>query len=435
MAKLAINGGKQSNPGGLKRHWPIYDGAEKKALIEVLESGRWCSAMNPEGKVAQVEKVFAKSIGTKYCKAVSSGTTALELAIRACDISFGDEVIVPVVTFLATATSVITSGAVPVFADIDPETYQISPDAVEAAITERTRAILPVHYGGYPVDMDRIMEIAAKHDLFVIEDCAEAYGTEWRGKKVGSIGHLGCHSFQMGKPLTCGEGGALTYDDTAFDVEPYSIARTIEGSDSKKTYYLPTGNWRMSEFAGAVLLAQLSRIEEQTEIRHKNAEYFAQELEKIEGLSALKRDPRATKLGYFFYLLRYDSSKWNGIHRNLFMEALKAEGIACGTAHNDPLYQNPIFRDIKKSYLTVPEVDYASSHCPEAERIYETEVIATLNHVLMEKKSVDQFLGAIHKLRDNIDELKSSPVGGNRTNGSRGLRSLVQKVTTKITQG
>lgn len=415
-------------PGGIKRRWPIYNSAEKKALIEVLESGRWCSRRNPEGKVAQVEKAFAKLIGTNHCKAVSTGTTALEVAIRACDISFGDEVIVPAVTFLATATSVITSGAVPIFVDIDAETYQISPDAVEAAVTQRTKAILPVHYGGYPADMDRIMEIAKKHDLLVIEDCAEAYGTEWRGKKVGSIGNLGCFSFQMGKPLTCGEGGAIAFDDSTLDVDNYSFSRTFKTSAGKEIYYLPTGNWRMSEFAGAVLLAQLSRIEEQTDIRYKNGEYFAQELEKIEGLSALKRDPRITRQGYFFYLLKYDSSRWDNIHRNRFMEALKAEGVACGTAHNDPLYQNPIFRDIKRSYLTIPEVEYSSVHCPEAERIYETEVVAMLNHVLMEKKSVDQILAAIYKLRENIDELKPHH-SESKGNPSRSLRSFVQRFT------
>jgi len=306
LAQLAINGGKPIAPEGLERRWPIHDGAEKKALLEVLESGRWCSRANPKGKVAQAEKAFAKLVGTRHARAVSTGTTALELAMRACDVSFGDEVIVPSVTFLATASSVITSGAVPIFVDIDPETYQISPAAIEAAITERTKAILPVHYGGYPADMDRILEIARKHDLFVIEDCAEAHGTEWRGKKVGSLGHLGCFSFQMSKSLTCGEGGAITYDDAALGVDVFSMARTSRTRQGKETHYLPVGNWRMSEFVGAILLAQLARVEEQTETRYDNAKYLARELEKIDGVSGLKDDPRVTKIGYFFYFLKYD---------------------------------------------------------------------------------------------------------------------------------
>ncbi|RMD92912.1 MAG: DegT/DnrJ/EryC1/StrS family aminotransferase [Calditrichaeota bacterium] len=407
MAKLAINGGKPAVPGGIKWRWPIYDGAEKKALMEVLKSGRWCSRMNPEGKVATVEKVFAELIGTKNCRAVSSGTTALELAIRACDISYGDEVIVPAVTFMATATAVITSGAVPIFVDIDPETYQISPEAIEAAITSRTRAILPVHYGGYPADMDRIMQIAKEHGLIVIEDCAEAHGTEWRGKKVGSLGDMGCFSFQMSKPLTCGEGGAITYSDETLNVDYFALTRKVKTSQGEKIYYLPSGNWRMSEFTAAILLAQLTRFEKQTEIKHKNAQYFGQELEKIGGLSPLKRDPRITRQGYFFYFIKYDSNEWNDVPRDQFMEALRAEGIACGLAHNEPLYKNPFFREIKRSYLTIDDVDYSEFYCPEAERIYQEEVIAMLHFFLLDKKNVDRILSALYKLRENVDELAS----------------------------
>ena len=426
MAKLAINGGKPVSPGGIKPGWPIYDSSEKKALIEVLESGRWCNRGNPDGKVAQAEKAFAEFVGTKYAKAVSSGTTALELALRACDISYGDEVIVPAVTFLATASSVITSGAVAIFVDIDPDTYQISPDAIEAEITERTRAILPVHYGGYPADMDRIMEIARKHGLFVIEDCAEAHGTQWREKSVGTFGNFGCFSFQMAKTLTCGEGGAITYNNTTLEINCFSLSRKPENSNGEAVHYLPAGNWRMSEFAGAILLTQLSRLEKQIEARQKNAEYFTQELLKIEGLSSLKKDTRITRIGYFFMLSKYDASRWNDIPRDRFIEALKAEGVQCGTAHNDPQYLNPLFQQIKSAYLTVPGTDYSTVHCPEAERIYETEVVAMPNYVLMKKENVDIVLSAIHKLRNNIDELKSHHTQP-KNNDSRGLKSTLQR--------
>jgi len=425
--KLAINGGKPAISGGIKRHWPIYDNTEKKALIEVLESGRWCNRGNPDGKVAQAEKAFANFVGTKYAKVVSSGTTALELALRSCDISYGDEVIVPAVTFLATASSVITSGAVPIFVDIDPDTYQISPDAIEAAITERTKAILPVHYGGYPADMDRIMEIARKHELLVIEDCAEAHGTKWREKSVGTFGDFGCFSFQMAKTLTCGEGGAITYNDETFDINCFLLSRQPENSNGETTHFLPAGNWRMSEFAGAILLAQLSRLEKQVEARHENAEYFTQELQEIEGLSSLKRDPRITRIGYFFLLSKYDASRWNDIPRDRFIEALKAEGVQCGTAHNDPQYLNPLFQQIKSAYLTVPGTDYSTVHCPEAERIYETEVVAMPNYTLMTKENVDNVLSAIQKLWDNIDELESHQ-SQPKNNGSRGLKSTLQRL-------
>lgn len=407
MAQLAINGGSPVAPNGLAVNWPVHDGAEREALLEVLDGGRWCARANPKGKVAQAEKAFAKLVGTRHARVVSSGTTALELALRACDISYGDEVIVPSVTFLATASSVITAGAVPVFVDIDPDTYQISPEAAEAAVSARTRAILPVHYGGYPADMDRIAEIAKRNDLLVIEDCAEAHLTEWRGTRVGSLGDIGCFSFQMSKSLTCGEGGAITFDDESLAPDVFALERETRTAAGKETYFLPAGNWRMSEFVAAILLAQMVRLEEQTARRYENARYLLRELETIDGVSGLKEDPRVTRIGYFFFFLKYDASRWNGVHRNQVIEALRAEGIMCGTAHNEPLYRLPMFRQIKRSYLTSADVDYSTVHCPEAERVYETEAVAILNHLLAERRNVELLLTALHKLRDNIGELEN----------------------------
>ena len=420
MAQLAIKGGKALLPHGLKTRWPIFDDADKTALIEALESGKWCSAgwyfEEPyESKVAQFEREFARWNGSKYAITATNGTAALVLALKAAGIEAGDEVIVPAVTFIASATAVILANAVPIFVDIEPETYQISPQATQEAITERTKAIMPVHYGGYPADMDRIMEISERHGLLVIEDAAEAHGSEWRGKSVGSIGHLGCFSFQLGKPLTCGEGGAILTDDEDLRLKCYSygdLGRMPGGGKYK--HYLPAGNFRMTEFQGALLLVQLSRLEAQTEIRHENGEYFARELEKIEGISALKRDPRVTKRGYYFYFLRYDSSKWNNIHRDEFMRALSAEGVPCGTAHNEPLYKTPFFQEMSFGKTGCPircsfygkEIDYSEVKCPVAERIYDSEVIALGKDFLMERGNVHRILEVICKIKENVDELK-----------------------------
>jgi len=406
MAKLAINGGSAVAPDGLKTRWPIFDESEKNALLEVLESGHWCSLGREDAKVTAFEKAFAEFIGTTHATAVPTGTGALELAFRSCGLEPGDEVIVPAVTFIASASAVTLAGGVPVFVDVDPETYQISPDAVEAAVTDRTRAIEPVHYGGYPADMDRIMEIAKKHDLFVIEDCAEGHGSEWRGKKIGSLGDMGCFSFQMGKPLTCGEGGGVTYSRDDLAMSCYSYARLGRKPGGEKyTHYVPAGNFRMSEFLGALLLVQLSRLPEQTDTRHENGEYLARELEGIEGISALKRDPRVTKRGYYIYFMRYDASQWGGVHRDRFTEALAAEGIKAGTAHNHPLYRNPAYYDIKPAMLFGSSMDYKQVHCPEAERIYSSEVVAMGKDFLMQRENVDLVLAAIRKLRENLGEL------------------------------
>ena len=407
MAKLAINGGPVAAPDGLKTQWPVFDESEKAALIEVLESGRWCSLGQEDAKVTAFEKAFAEFIGTPHAMAVPTGTAALELAFRACGLEPGDEVIVPAVTFIASASAVTMAGGVPVFVDVDPETYQISPDAVEAAITARTRAIEPVHYGGYPADMDRITEIAKKHDLFVVEDCAEGHGSEWRGKKIGSLGDMGCFSFQMGKPLTCGEGGGVTYsrDDLAMSCYAYARLGRRPGGE-KYTHYLPAGNFRMSEFLGALLIKQLARLPEQTAVRYENGEYLARELDTIEGIAALKRDPRITKRGYYFYFMRYDAEQWGGVHRDRFAAALQAEGIHAGTAHNHPLYQNPAYRDIKPCMLFGSTMDYKQVHCPEAERIFSSEVVGLGKDFLMDRENVDLVLAAIRKLRENADELR-----------------------------
>ena len=420
MAKLAIKGGKSIIPDGLKIKWPIFNDADKKALIEVLESGHWCSLggyfKKPlESKVAQFEKEFAGWNGTKYGIAVTNGTAALVLALKAGGIEAGDEVIVPAVTFIASATAVILANAIPVFVDIDPETYQISPEATEVAITDKTRAIMPVHYGGYPANMDRIMEIAKKHNLLVIEDAAEAHGSEWRGKRVGSIGNMGCFSFQLGKPLACGEGGVVLTNDEDLRNKCYSygnLGRILRGGVYE--HYIPAGNYRMTEFQGALLLVQLSRLDEQTQIRYKNGEYFARELEEISGISALKRDPRVTKRGYYFYFLRYDPSRWDGVPRDKFMEALNAEGVPCSTAHNNPVYKNIVFYKNAFGRTGCPvscpfyekKIDYSKFYCPEAERIYKSEIMALGKDFLMEKENIDKILEAIYKIKKNTDELK-----------------------------
>jgi len=405
MAKLAIKGGRPVVPGGLQTKWPIFDETDKFAVLETLTSGRWCALWHgPETKNGQFEAAFCQYLGTRYGVLVDNGTNAIALALKAGEVEVGDEVIVPAVTFVATATAAIQIGAIPVFADIDPMTYQIDPNWVRKLITKKTKAVIPVHYGGYPANMDEIMEIAEKHDLLVVEDCAEAHGSEWRGKKVGSIGHLGVFSFQQGKPLTCGEGGFVSTNDeklAAKCVSYFNFGR----APGRPIYehYFAGYNMRMTEIQAALLLSQLRRLPHQTEIRYVNGEYLASELGKIGGVSALKRDPRVTKRGYYFYFICYDASKFKDVPRGRFLQALRAEGIYAGTAHNDPIYQNPAFVEMK-SIFGKP-VDYTKVHCPVAERVYKNEIVALGKDFLMEREKVDLVLEAIRKIKENVDEL------------------------------
>ncbi len=405
MAHLAIKGGPPELPQGLSLPpWPVFGDAERQGLLEVLERGEWC--LPPEGKVAEFQRRFAAYIGSRYATACHTGTDALELAFRSCDLDPGDEVIVPAVTFLASASAVVLAGGVPVFVDIDPETYQLAPDAIEAAITPRTVAIEPVHYSGYPADMDRVLEIARRHDLFVVEDCAEAHGTEWRGQRVGSLGDMGCFSFQMGKTLTCGEGGAVTYSDEDLAMSCYACSRFGQRpGGGRYEHHQPAGNHRMSEFLGAILLPQLERLEAQTAARHETGARLDAALAAMEGLSPLRRDPRITRRAYYFYLFRYDASRWGGIHRDRFMAALQAEGVPCGTAHNDPVYLYPAFQNIKRSLLHGNPMDYRQVHCPEAERVYHSEVVAMGNRFMMDGANVERIVSAIAKIRRHLDEL------------------------------
>ena len=415
---LAIKGGKKVASEGLKTQWPVFDKKEEKALIEVLRSGKWWRGAykdQNDSKVGQFEKAFAEFSDAKYGIAVVNGSAAIELALKTGGIEAGDEVIVPAATFISTATSVVMINAIPIFVDIEPDTYQISPEAIELAITEKTKAIIPVHYGGYPADMDRIMEIAKRHNLLVIEDAAEAHGSEWRGRKVGAIGNMGTFSFQMGKPLTCGEGGIVLTDDEELVSKCYAYHHIGRFRGALTYEHALCGwNYRMTEFQGAILLSQLNRLPEQTEIRHKNGEYLAKLLNEIEGVSALKRDSRITKRGYYFYFIRYNEKKFGGLSRDKFIKALKAEGIAVSTAHNQPLYKNSVFQEMNFGKTGCPiscpfygkKIDYSQVKCPVAERVFESEVVALSKDILLERENIDLIIEAIKKIKKYQKEIK-----------------------------
>ncbi|RKY62085.1 MAG: DegT/DnrJ/EryC1/StrS family aminotransferase, partial [Candidatus Latescibacterota bacterium] len=301
--------------------------------------------------------------------------------------------------------------------------YNISIQAIEDAITDRTRAIIPVHNGGFPCDMDRIMEIAQRHDLMVIEDCAHAHGSEYKGRRCGSIGHLSAFSFQQGKVMTSGEGGIVLTSDPELAEKAYSFMHIgrMPGRPFYEFHRLAS-NLRMTEWQGAVLLCQLERLDEQVRRREENARYLAEGLKEIPGVEPLVDQDMwgegkfCTRWSFYYWNFRYRQEEFDGIHRDKFIEALKAEGVPVGIgAHGEPIYRNPLFQNMNFGRTGCPircplykgEMDYRKVYCSEAERIYREEALSIPHAVFLgDREDMDLILDAIRKVRENTDELK-----------------------------
>ena len=392
MEKLAILGGEPITRKPFASY-PVYDERELSALQEVLESGVW-GGYNP--KVAEFEQTFAAFHQCRFGITAANGTVTLETALSAAGICPGDEVIVPPVTFIATATAVLRIGATPVFSDIDEETYNLHPGRVEEAITERTRAIIPVHFAGQPADMDRLMSIAERHQLIVIEDCAHAHGAAWKGKSIGSFGHFGSFSFQSSKNLTAGEGGFLTTNDE----ELAEIARSIcnQGRRTGGAWYehvrLGT-NYRLTGWQAAILLAQFSRMPEQIERRNENAQFLNEQLSGIDLISTPFVDERVSCHSYYLYMIRLNRDRFPGITKDDFVKALAAEGIPCSAGYPHPLYKNRVFNDYK----------HIRNDCPAAEEMCSGSFWLSHEVMLSQPDSINDVTSAIEKIAGSIHEL------------------------------
>jgi dTDP-4-amino-4,6-dideoxygalactose transaminase len=425
--KLAINGGSPLRQKPFSP-WPVFDHEEEKALLGVLQSGKWwrfafgqgVDLAEPEqGDRSQnvlFQEEFAEQHQCKYGIAAANGTATLEMGIRALDYDIGDEIIVPAYTYVASATCVLQNNLVPIFVDIDPDTYNIDPDRIEKAITDRTRAIIPVHFGGQPADMDRIMPIADKHGLAVIEDAAHAHGCEWKGKKAGSFGIFSSFSFQATKNMTSGEGGILCTNDQALAAECESLIWS--GRQVGRPWYefhRLGWNYRLTEFQGAILRVQLKRLDEQVRHREKRARYLSEKLNAIEGISPLLHDERTTLHGYHIYMFRYNEGS-TGLSRQKFIDALAAEGIPAFSGYTFPLYKNPMFLEKKFINGSFPlgttyhaDIDYASFEnlCPVSERACNSEAVWLAQNIFLgTEKDMDDIAEAVKKVLDHKDEIK-----------------------------
>jgi dTDP-4-amino-4,6-dideoxygalactose transaminase len=341
MPELALFGGSKTKQKPFPL-WPQYDDKERRALNEVLESRVWWRT--PGTKTLDFEKAFAEYHGARHGIAVTNGTAALEVTMAALEIGPGDEVIVPDFTFIATASAVLFANALPVLVDVDPETFCLDPELTEATITPRTKAIIAVHMGGHPADLDRLVSLAQKKGLHLIEDSAHAHGSEWRGKKIGTFGKAGTFSFQSSKLMTAGEGGIIVSNDDAFERQARSVhdCGRMPG-EWFYSHFIYGSNYRISEWQGAVLKVQLGRLEEQILRRHRNGRLLDKLFADIPGITPQKWDPRCTRNGQYAYIFHVDAKQFGGISTENFIAALNAEGIPTQASY-PPLHDLDCFR-------------------------------------------------------------------------------------------
>jgi dTDP-4-amino-4,6-dideoxygalactose transaminase len=342
MSALALLGGEKAK-GKPFPIWPHYDEAEERALKQVLESRIWWRT--PGSKTLEFEQAFARFHGARHGIAVTNGTAALEVTMAGLGIGAGDEVILPDFTFVATASAVLFANALPVLVDVDPGTYCINPDQVEEAITPRTKAVIAVHMGGHPADLDRLKKITDRKKLALIEDSSHAHASEWKGMRIGSFGVAGTFSFQSSKLMTAGEGGIIISNDEKFERQARSVhdCGRMPG-EWFYSHFIYGSNYRLSEWQGAVLQAQLGRLEEQTKVRHRNARLLDRMLGTIPGITPQKLDDRCTRNGQYAYIFHVNKKEFAGIATDRFIAAMNAEGIP-NQASYPPLHQLHMFRN------------------------------------------------------------------------------------------
>jgi dTDP-4-amino-4,6-dideoxygalactose transaminase len=398
--QLAVKGGSPVRRDPFPA-WPIWDEQEERYLLEVLHSGHW--GMLNGTKVHSFERAFAAYQQARHGICVVNGTVALEIALRALDIAPGDEIITTPYTFVATVNAALMLGAIPILVDVDPDTFCLDVEQIEAAITSATKVLLPVHIAGQPADMDAILSIGQKYGLHVVEDACQAWGAEWRGHRVGALGNLGAFSFQASKNITAGEGGIVVTNDDQLEERVWSLHNV--GRRKGGLWYEHVrmgGNYRLTEWQAAILLAQLERADELAERRQRNALYLSEALREIPGIHPLKVDPRVTRHVWHLFIFRYDRTAFGGLPREEFLEALNAEGIPA-TPGYVPLNESPALLEGLERVRAFREDVPAPRACPVAHRLCTQEAVwLTQNMLLGEVDDMVDIVNAVAKIQRNV---------------------------------
>lgn len=416
MSELAILGGPKTRTETYP-DWPVWDQRDIDAVAEVIKSGRWGGYPYPGPKTAELAHRFAELQGGEYAVPMANGTVTMEVALRAAEVGWGDEVIVPAYTFQATASAPMAAGAIPVIVDIDPDSYCLDPKAAEKAITPRTKAIIPVHLGSNMADMDAIMALAEKYDLVVVEDCAHAHGAKWNGAGAGTIGHFGSFSLQSSKTLSTGEGGILLCRTPELAAKAASIIDCGRphalggGPEDESMDFQVGGNFRLSEIVAALALVGIERFPAQAREREDMAAYMDEALSEVSGVRVLKRDPRHTTRSFYRYVFAIEPEKY-GVEHELLCAALDAEGVGCWVGY-EAMHNYTLFRP-QKSRLAVPSAfpehfKFEEMELPQATRACEHEAVWLDEAVFRAgRKGVDDAVAAIRKIQANAGELRTA---------------------------
>ncbi len=408
--KLAIDGGTPLRTEPFPSGKDI--GEEELALVtEVIESRQLC--LYGGEKVPQFEAQFAQHYGVKHCTASTSGTSALHVAVGGINPNPCDEFITAPITDMGTIIAILGQNCIPVFADIDPDTYNVSPASIEERITDRTVGIIPVHLFGNPCDMDAIMEIAGKHDLYVIEDTSQAYGTMHKGRRCGTIGHIGAFSLQQSKHITTGDGGLTITDDDELGKRIHLFANKgwpNYSARGARDYPLFGFCYRMTELTAAVGLAQLRKLDRITAAHNWAGDLLTERLQGIPGLTPPITQPDGLHT-YWLFPLRMDEEKF-GMSNERFAEAVRAEGAPCSAGYigypifmyealrRKQVYGDTLFPFDSQEYGSDHEVPYQPGYCPEAEKALDEMACLWVNQHFTEK-DVQDMAEIVHKIAEN----------------------------------
>jgi len=411
--KLAILGGEPVRTNKTWPRWPYWDDNVVDSIVKTTKSRIWCRIQSKSGTVPTFEKKFAQMTGAKLCVATGSGTQALHTCVEALGIGAGDEVITSPYTDPGTIASILAARALPVLADLDRESYQLDPEDVERRITENTKAIMPVHMMGQPCHMERIMQIAKKHNLKVIEDACQAHLAEYQGKKLGTIGDLGCFSFQSSKTIACGEGGGIIGNDEELMDKCYTVHN--HGTSRRGRTEVAGPKYRMNEFEAAVLLGQLSGVQERFARRNKNAAYLTSRLKDVPGIVPQKLYEGTASGSFYLYATSYLKEHFNGADRSKFLKAMSAEGVSLSPyirqgLHKEPWIDHILSQKVYKKMFSEKRLQRyrEETQCPNCDKVcQEMAMIWASGPLLATKEDMANIADAIEKVYENRDKLNS----------------------------